>query len=180
MPKDHWGNARARAIARHANWEYATEGRPVSYELVYDDLYPAALTVGSDSRRRPSGLAGTGRKQTTSRRRVVKARRVGSKGTAITIANVTVPASLVEVAVGRKYKEGGRWILTSKRGRIIGRFATEADLERWWAAFQNRRGRVPRTLRPGRASKIGHEHTANPVSKNNASANCICNPAWLV
>jgi hypothetical protein len=86
---------------------------------------------------------------------VVKAKPVGSKGTAITIANVTVPASLVDVAIGRKYKEGGRWILTSNRGRTVGRFATEADLEQWWAAFQNRRGWVPRTLRTAESITVG-------------------------
>ena len=165
MPKDEWGNAGARATARHATWEYAVQGRFVSYESVQDDLYPADLTVGSSSRRPRFGSAVAGRRQTTSTSRVAKATRVGSKGTAITIANVVVPASLADVAVGRKYKEGGRWILTSKRGLTIGRFATEADLDRWWAAFQKRKGRVPRTLRLGRASKREQQRSAIPLPR---------------
>jgi hypothetical protein len=180
MPKDEWGNARAREMARHAAREYAIDGYFRSYERVQDDLYPTDLTVKANSSRRRSGSAGPNGGQVTSRSPSVKAKRSGSKGRAVTIANVFVPASLADVAVGMKYTEGGRWILTSKRGCVIAKFPTEGDLDRWWAAFQKSRGRAPRALRLGRAPIREQERSARHLPEKNASLNCVCNPAWLV
>lgn len=180
MPKDEWRNASVRSMARHASREFAVEGRFVSYESVHDDLYPAGWTAGADSGRRRLGSAGTNGGQATSRARTVKAKRRRSKGRAITIANVFLPASLADVVVGRKYKAGNCWVLTSRRGRIIARFATEGDLERWWAAFHKSRGRAPRALRLGRAPIREPERSARPLPQRNASVDCVCNPAWMV
>lgn len=172
MPKDEWRNASVRSMARHASREFAVEGRFVSYESVHDDLYPAGWMAETDSGRRRLGSAGTNRGQATSGTRTVKVKRRRSKVRAVTIANVFVPASLVDVAVGRKYKEGNRWVLTSKRGRIIARFSTEGDLERWWAAFQKSRGRAPRALGPGRAAIREPERSPRHLPPRNASVAC--------
>lgn len=180
MPKDEWGNARARATARHAACEYAIEGRFVSYESVQDDLYPAGLTVRANSSPRRSVSAGANGKQAKSRSQTVKAERIGSKRCAVTIANVFVPASLADVAVGRKYKQGDRWILSTKRGHTIAKFPSEGDLDRWWAAFQKNRGRAPRALRLGRAPTKGQDRSAKCLPEKRASEDCICNPAWTV
>lgn len=179
MPKDKWRNANAQSMARQASREFAIEGRLVSYESAQDDLGPARWRGRSNPGPRRSGSTGTRPKPTT-RSRTVKPKGIGAKGTVVTIANVAVPASLADVAVGRKYNEGGRWILTSKRGVTIRDFATEADLERWWAAFQQSRGRVPRALRLGRAPKREQERSAKPLLGKNASASGVCNPAWMV
>ena len=144
------GECKGRSMARHAAREYAIEGRFVSYEWVQDDLYPAGLTVRANPSRRRLGSAGTTGGQATSRSRTVKAKGIGSKGSAVTIANVFVPASLADVAVEENTRQGDRWILSSKRGRTIAKFPTEGDLDRWWAAFQKIRGRAPRALRLGR------------------------------
>jgi hypothetical protein len=88
------------------------------------------------------------------------------------IANVAVPAALADVAQGRKYKEGKCWVLSTKRGLVIHKFSTEGDLERWWAAFQKIRGRVPRALRLGRAPSKQHAPTAGRYPGRKADARC--------
>lgn len=180
MPKDEWGNARARAMARHAACEYAIEGRFVSYESVQDDLYPAGVTVRANPSPRRSVSAAAAGKQAKLRSRTLKAKGIGSKGSAVTIANVFVPASLADVGVGRKYKQGDRWILSSKRGRTIAKFPTEGDLDRWWAAFQKIRGRAPRALRLGQAPVKEQGRSAKCLPEKRASEDRIDNPAWMV
>ena len=74
----------------------------------------------------------------------------------VIVANVAIPAVMVNVALGRKHLDGGRWVLTSNRGMHIATFECEADLDRWWRVFQESMGREPRELRAGRIFQPAH------------------------
>ena len=172
MPKDEWRNASDRSIARCAAREYAIEGQWVSYESARDDLHAADLTarVGVGRRRLVSNGAHGRRTAATLSRG--GARRQGSNGNSLMIGYVSVPAALADVAQGRKYKEGNCWVLSTKRGLVIHKFSTEGDLERWWAAFQKIRGRLPRALRLGGAPVKQHVQAAGRHPGRKADAKC--------
>jgi hypothetical protein len=57
---------------------------------------------------------------------------------------------------GRKYQEkDGSWVLTSKRGTEIARFATEVELDAYWQKLQFSQGRQPEPLVQGKAPTRG-------------------------
>jgi len=175
MPKDEWWNARRRSTAQQARREYASEGRLVSFESVNDDLHPADLVAGED-RLVAGRLSG---RRATLRSLTGGARGIRAKAKAVTVAGVFVPASLADVAVGRKYDQGRCWVLTSKKGRTIATFSTEDDLDRWWATFQRIRGRTPRPLRLGRAPVKKENRFREPLPQKTVRG-FVCNPAWTV
>jgi len=72
----------------------------------------------------------------------------------MTIAGIEVPTWVVSVVWAQKYEWDDNWILASKRGKFIAKFATEAELDAWWNALQESRGREPKPLQASEAPPI--------------------------
>ncbi len=65
------------------------------------------------------------------------------------IAGVAVPSWAASVVWGQKYEWENIWVLATKRGKVIARFSSEAELDAWWKALQESRGREPKPLENG-------------------------------
>ena len=64
-----------------------------------------------------------------------------------------VPNTLLAVRHGRKYRDGTKWVLATKKGVYIRTFVEEAALDQWWEDFQHSQQRRPLPLSVGPAEK---------------------------
>jgi hypothetical protein len=62
-----------------------------------------------------------------------------------------VPDGFFAVRHGRKYRDGSKWVLTTKKGVNIKTFDDEAALDQWWKDFQQSQKRNPLPLIIGTA-----------------------------
>jgi hypothetical protein len=58
------------------------------------------------------------------------------------VAGIDVPLELLGVRRGRKGLVDGAWILSTRHGVRLAQFASEAELDSWWQAFQESEGRA--------------------------------------
>jgi hypothetical protein len=65
------------------------------------------------------------------------------------ILGVQVPKALLSVTHARKYQAGVLWVLATRKGAVIARFASEAELQNWWRFFQESQGRTVTDLTCG-------------------------------
>jgi hypothetical protein len=65
----------------------------------------------------------------------------------VEVLGLRVPASLLGVADGRKYDWSGTWVLTTKRGVLIGFFGSERELDNWWHSFQSSQSKSAKRCR---------------------------------
>lgn len=82
----------------------------------------------------------------------------------VEIAGISIPRELLSWSNGVKCLEGGRWRLLTSAGKVIGVFATEAELDDWWRAFHKSQGRPPRALKI-KASRVSTVPNSRPKSK---------------
>jgi hypothetical protein len=83
----------------------------------------------------------------------------------VAINGVSIHPCFLGVTRARKYvASDGRWVLATRRGTVIATFATEAELQSWWQAFQTSQGRVPKALAEGMptGSKGGGKGSTSP------------------
>jgi hypothetical protein len=71
-----------------------------------------------------------------------------------------VPDGFFAVRHGRKYRSGGRWVLTTKKWVYIRTFDEEAALDQWWKDFQQSQKRNPLPLITGTAPPSAKDDSA--------------------
>jgi hypothetical protein len=83
----------------------------------------------------------------------------------IVIDGISLSKDLATWTTGHKWLENGRWLISTKAGRIVGEFPTEAALDAWWRRFNESRGRTPKPLLPRNSDAAAQSRSARSKRK---------------